>query len=146
MSRHGDITLPYGDGDHLFRLDVKRLIELETACNCGPFVLEEKFRNRRCTTKEMREAIRLGLDGGGLEPVKALSLLKRYFDERSPLESWYAAYAVIQAALLPGAEPFPLFQAAAETHAEVSTMAASASPSSTDGDQPSASDRATSMN
>lgn len=107
MSRSGKITLNWGDGEHIFRLRIGELIELQEKCDAGPAFILERLATSRWKVQDIRETIRLGLVGGGLEPIKALTLVKRYVDERPLQENVNHAYVIVAAAIV-GAEEEPL--------------------------------------
>lgn len=103
MSRTAKITLVWGDGEHLFRLRIGELIELQEKCDAGPAFILERLATSRWKVEDVRETIRLGLIGGGLDPLKALTLVKRYVDERPLQENINHAYAIVASAIV-GAE------------------------------------------
>lgn len=107
-----EVPLNWGDGEYLFRLTVNGLIELEEKCG-SPFT--EVFRRLMAgaySINDVRETVRLGLIGGGMEPGKALALVRRYVDARPKAESQKAAQAVLGATLF-GFEDAPLGKAEA---------------------------------
>jgi hypothetical protein len=53
----------------------------------------------RCGVKEISSVIRLGLIGGGLQPHKALKLVRTYVEEQLPEESRPLAWAILSVAL-----------------------------------------------
>lgn len=107
MSRSGKITLSWGDGEYIFRLRIGELIELQEKCDAGPAFILERLATNRWMVNDIRETLRLGLIGGGLKPAQALTLIKRYVDERPLQENIGHAYAIIGAAIV-GAEDEPL--------------------------------------
>lgn len=119
MSRHGAVELDFGDGTYTFRLGLKEIEELEAKVDRGIFEimdsLDPKVRSARVRT--VSEVIRIGLIGGGMQPVEALSKVKRYCDERPLTESLFIAYAIAVAAIArtagedkgkPSGEPVPV--------------------------------------
>lgn len=98
-SRHGLVTLAFGDGEYDFRLSLGDIEELESKTDQSIFVIAAKMQNKIARTTEIREVLRIGLVGGGLKPVDASALVKRYVDERPLIESQDTAYAVVLAAL-----------------------------------------------
>lgn len=93
------VTIAWGDGDHVFRLALAQLIELQEKADAGPLELYQRISRGHWRVQDLRETIRLGLIGGGLDPAKALVLVKRYTDERPLLESVPVALEIITAAL-----------------------------------------------
>lgn len=98
---HGAVTLVWGDGEHRFRLDLAGIEEIEAKCECSLFDIARRSsaHARDIKVRELREVLRCGLIGGGLDPAKAFVLVRRYLDERPLDESRDAAYAVILAGL-----------------------------------------------
>jgi hypothetical protein len=135
MSRDGSITETFGDGEHLFRLAIGQLRELQEACDAGPPLIARRLWSSEWRVDDVRETIRLGLVGGGMDSVKAAVLTKRYVDDR-PGE-WgrnaVLAQAVLAAALF-GAEDEDLGKSKAEAERKPSRSRArkSASASSTE--------------
>ncbi len=81
MSRNAQVTAPFGDGVKIFRLGIGQLEELQEACDAGPEELFYRILGGTWRVKDIREPIRIGLIGGGTEPMKALSLVERYAGE-----------------------------------------------------------------
>lgn len=129
MSATAAITLAWGDGEHTFRLAIGQLRELQEKCNAGPFEIADRLETKRWRIDDLREVLRLGLIGGGKAPAEALTLVRRYVDERPFAENVYPAYSVLLAALV-GAPDDPVGKAPAE-EAKTEAMAASSSPPST---------------
>ena len=126
MSRSAKVRLEWGDGEYDFRLAIGQLDEYDDLTGVGPghalgLIRAGMFANWK--PKMVREAIRLGLIGGGMEPHQALRLVKRYVDARPIGESLATAQAVLLASVVgaPG-EPVP----------ELSGTGSDRSPSQTD--------------
>jgi hypothetical protein len=102
MSRHAAVELPFGDGRYTFRLGLDEIEELERKCDRGIFQVANRLlpQRREATLGEIMEAIRIGLIGGGMIPVEAMALVRRYVDQRPIEESRDVAYAVVMAALM----------------------------------------------
>lgn len=100
MSGLGQINLAWGDGEHVFRLRIKELIELDEITGVGPQFILNGLSSGTWRVQHVRETIRLGLIGGGLKPVDAFNLVKRYVDGRPLLESVMTAQAIIAAAIV----------------------------------------------
>ena len=104
MSRSAEITLAFGDGEHAFRLAIGQLRELQEKCDAGPPLILKRLHEASWRVEDVSETIRLGLIGGGMDAIKALSLTARYVHERP---AWaynsQVASAVLGAALF-GAE------------------------------------------
>jgi len=114
MSRDASITETFGDGEHKFRLAIGELRELQEACDAGPPLIARRLWNSEWRVDDVRETIRLGLVGGGMDPVKAAVLTKRYVEERP---AWgrnaMLAQAILGAALF-GVEDEDLGKSKAE--------------------------------
>ncbi|SFJ55037.1 Phage tail tube protein, GTA-gp10 [Phyllobacterium sp. CL33Tsu] len=100
MSRDASIELDFGDDTYTFRLAWGELVKVQEACNAGPYVVLQRLYSQTWEMNDIREVIRWGLIGGGLEPVKALKLVKDYVEARPPLESIIYAQAVLSAGLM----------------------------------------------
>jgi hypothetical protein len=131
MSRDGSISLTWGDGEHRFRLAIGQLRELQEKCDAGPAEIAGRLTDGRWRVNDVREAVRLGLIGGGMVPAEAYRLTARYVDERPLLESVPVAQAVLMAALV-GAPEEPVGKAEAAEAETGATMSASPSPPSTE--------------
>ena len=106
VSRDASVTLTFADGDYVFRLAWRQLMQLQEACDAGPWFIMNQLHaaGLGLAPKEMRvqyiyEVIRLGLIGGGLDPVKALKLVREYVEARPPQENLMLAQGVLGAAL-----------------------------------------------
>lgn len=118
MSRDAAITLDWADGTYKFRLPYGQIAELQEATGCGPQFLLSRLIDGTWKVADLRETIRLGLIGGGVEPLKALTLVRQYVEQRPLLESVLPARAILTAALVgvPG-EDWPGKDAPGETKA-----------------------------
>jgi hypothetical protein len=108
MSRHGDVTFLWADGEYTFRLAVGQVREVEEKCARGVYEIYQATLAGRWHFDWLREIIRLGLIGGGMTPVEALKLVQRYCDERPWLESWDPAVRILAAGLIGPVEDQPL--------------------------------------
>lgn len=100
MSRNGHIEFTWGDGEYKFRLALAQLEELQEKTDAGPLYLLQRIQRGEWRVRDLRETIRLGLIGGGLEPDKATVLVKRYFDDRPLVEGVKPALAILTAAIV----------------------------------------------
>jgi hypothetical protein len=105
MTRDASITLDFADGEHVFRLRYGELMQLQDACDAGPIwilnrMLTPNADNRGWRIQDVSQVLRLGLIGGGLEPLKALRLVREYVEMRPPMENLLHAQAVLSAALM----------------------------------------------
>jgi hypothetical protein len=141
-NRNGAVDLDFGDDTYRFRLGLAELEELQEKTGIGPFMLLTRLIDGEWRTQDVRETIRLGLIGGGLDPVPALKLVRSYVDAR---QSWLThaslARLVVMAALsgAPEEEPGKGDAPEAETEAPISTAGALPSENSIEPPEPSAS-------
>lgn len=77
----GSYRAPFGDGLYVFRLDVDGLRELQEKTDAGPAYLLRRIAVGEWRVDDLRETLRIGLVRGGLDPVRALVLIARYFDD-----------------------------------------------------------------
>ena len=99
MGRNADVTLDWADGTYRFRLAWAQLIELQEQCDAGPFVVLARLASNQWRMEDVTNVIRLGLIGGGLEPTKALKLVRDYVESRPPLENAPLARGVLEIAI-----------------------------------------------
>lgn len=118
MSRDAKIELVWADGDYAFRLGWGELAELQEKTDAGPYVVLNRLHTGQWRIEDISNVIRLGLIGGGLEPVKALKLIRAYVEARPPMENHPHAVAILAAGLI-GAEDERLGEAEAPDQAEV---------------------------
>lgn len=136
-NRNGIVTADFGDGEYAFRLAIGQLEELQEKTDAGPYVVLRRLFDGTWRVADIRETIRLGLIGGGLEPLKALNLVRRYIDDRG---SWLASASIAQAILgasLSGApEEEPGKSAAPEAKENPPSSQTDGSPSAPSTEQP----------
>ena len=72
------VEAPFGDGVHRFRLTIGGAEELEEKCDAGLPVIARRFTSGEWRVRDVRETIRIGLVGGGMDATKALMLIERY--------------------------------------------------------------------
>lgn len=131
MNVRGDTTLDWADGTYSFRLSLAGAIELEEKCDAPIAVIHGRLVSGAYKITDVRETIRIGLIGGGADPVKALNLVRKYVDDRPLAESWIIA-RVIMGGLFHGFAEHPINPpgpAAEEGLPNVSTPPASIRPS-----------------
>ena len=100
MTRSAEVTFFWADDEHSFALKWGQLIELQEKCDAGPYVILERLAANAWRMEDISEIIRLGLIGGGMPPVPALKLVKRYVKDRPPVESVQPAQVILAAALV----------------------------------------------
>jgi len=99
QNRNGQNDFDFGDGTYSFRLGWGELQKLQEACDAGPFAIFARLGDMTFKVQDIREILRLGLIGGGLEPSKALALVREYVEERPLIENVGLAQAVLGQAL-----------------------------------------------
>ncbi|MDB5597377.1 MAG: hypothetical protein JWM36_4338 [Hyphomicrobiales bacterium] len=102
MSARGSITFDWADGEHTFRLAIGQLRELQDKCDAGPMQIYQRLMDSTWRVDDVRETLRLGLIGGGMKPMDALLLTRRYVDEQGHnlIENAKAAQNIVLAALV----------------------------------------------
>jgi hypothetical protein len=100
MSRDASIALDWADGTHQFRLAWAEIAELQEKCNAGPYEILQRLTTGRWRIEEISNVIRLGLIGGGMEPIPALKLVRAYVEARPPFENLMHAQAIMSAGLM----------------------------------------------
>jgi hypothetical protein len=100
MSADGSITLVWGDGEHRFRTGIKEWREIQEKCGAGLIEIMDRLAHRRWKVDDVREPIRVGLIGGGMQPAQAFAVTKLYVDGRPLGESVNTAFAVLAAAII----------------------------------------------
>lgn len=94
--RDAVISLDWADGKQTFRLPIGQLEELQEKCDAGPPFILFRLSNDRWHVNDIRETIRLGLIGGGMEAYPAMKLVERYLDAGG---NWVEASIVARAIL-----------------------------------------------
>lgn len=101
MSRHAAIELEFGDDSYTFRLGLAEIEEIEQKRDASIFSIADRLspmvRAPRIT--DITEVLRCGLIGGGMKPIEALKLVRRYVDQHQLDDSRDVAYAVAMAGL-----------------------------------------------
>lgn len=150
MSRNAIVTLDWADGTYPFALKIEQLAELQEACGAGPWyiqwALEAAIMARSMGMAPPKDAspayvidtIRLGLIGGGMDPVSALKKVRTYVGPGQLNDNVQTAFAIIGVALQGAPEDRPEKpQAGARKSASRSRGARSGSRRSTEPGQPS---------
>lgn len=106
-TRRQDINLEFGDGEYRFKLGIGEFERLQEKCDAGPPLILERLATQRWLVADIRETIRLGLEGGGTAPAVVMGLVRRYIDGRPLAESLPVAQAVLLAGIM-GVEDEPL--------------------------------------
>jgi len=132
MSAHGEVNLTWGDGDQVFNISkIGQALELQDKCGAGVGTIMNRLLTGSFMFNDFRETIRLGLIGGGMEPSAALTLTKRYVDERPWRESVLVATAIISSAMVGVPDEKVGKEPADQTASEATTTVALSDPPST---------------
>ena len=133
MSRHGEITLPFGTEERKFRLGIRQFEAIQEKTGAGPAELLTRLHPlvRALQAKmsfaqiiasgqlgswrihDVREVILQGLIGGGMESTMAGVLVRSQFDEKLSLHFAPIAFLILEAAWIgpeedpPGEIPAP---------------------------------------
>jgi hypothetical protein len=99
MSADGSVTFTWADGEYRFRLGIGELRELQDKCGTGPEAIFERLVARSYLVDDVRETLRLGLIGGGMQPLRAKAKVEKYADTGTLQMNAVAAYGVLAAAL-----------------------------------------------
>ncbi len=81
MDARGTTSLDWGDGTHLFRLSIPGLVELEKSCDAPIATIFKRVHAGDYSVTDVRETLRLGLIGGGMNPTEALTTIRAQFDD-----------------------------------------------------------------
>ena len=120
MSRHGEISLPFGAEERTFRLGIRQWEAIEAKCDAGPPELLSRLRPlvnalqmqlgvRQIMASglmgtwrihDVREPILQGLIGGDMGSTEAGVLVRAMFDEKLSLSFAPIAYLILEAAWL----------------------------------------------
>lgn len=99
MSRHGDVTLAWADGDYPFRLDLGQLVAVQEATQAGPAHLMARLSDGTWRVEDIRAPILHGLMGGGMDAIRARGMVTTWVDARPWVESIPVALAILGAAI-----------------------------------------------
>lgn len=99
MSADGSVTFAWGDGEYRFRLGISELRELQDKCATGAGRILERLLDGSWFVDDVREPIRLGLIGGGMDATKALGKIGKYVAPASFRLNRVIAARILNAAL-----------------------------------------------
>jgi hypothetical protein len=120
MSAVGTITIIWRGGEHQFCLaKVGEIFALEDTCRAGIMEILRRLETESWRLNDVRETIRLGLIGGGMDPERAMLAVKLHVDgnPNGLAPSVLIAHEVLRAAVV-GVRDDPVGkQNAAETEA-----------------------------
>ena len=100
MSRKAEISLRCWDGEHHFRLRIGELMTLQEKCDAGPYHLVTRLADGTWRINDIRETLRLGLIGGGLNQEDARRLIEQHVDRVPLADNVPNASAVLLAAVI----------------------------------------------
>lgn len=86
MNLSAEVTLAWGDGRYTFALKARQIEHLEKACDSGIQEIAQRLMTGRARYRDIRKSVELGLEGGGMPPVKVAEAMERWFDGQ-PLAS-----------------------------------------------------------
>jgi hypothetical protein len=92
---HCIYTGELGGEERQFALYLGQWEELEGIVNCGPLELFNKLARLEFRANWLREITRLGLIGGGMNPIEAKKLVTRYVDNVPFSEAWPLAFQIV---------------------------------------------------
>lgn len=151
MSRHGDVTLAWGDGngpgpngEYTFRLHVREWDRIDELFDVGPYELFRRLNLGTWKRKYLSEVMRIALQGGGsvvtngaVDDLRINALVDEYVNNRPFVTTAIFLVGMLSAILFePEADPIPKSAAAEEMPQSFQTES-SPSPPSTDGVLPS---------
>lgn len=132
MPRSAEVSLDWGDGTYVFALKWGQLIELQEKLDAGPFFILGRLTDGSWRVEDISTIIRLGLIGGGLDPVAALKKTRAYVEDRPPMENLLTAQTILSAACIGAPDEEPGKAGAGAKRTTRSRAAKSGSPISTD--------------
>lgn len=86
----------FGDSEHKFALPFPLIEELQRKTGVSIGILFQRVRGLTFSIADIRETIRLGLIGGGMEPVEAFKLVKTYVENRPLVETMPVALSILE--------------------------------------------------
>ncbi|EJW12733.1 hypothetical protein A33M_1703 [Rhodovulum sp. PH10] len=106
MEHDGAIDLVWGGDERRFRLAIDQCLALEERRGCGLAEIRQRLATDRWHIDDIRETLRLGLIGGGVDGKLARELIDRHCGAGKLYDGVIVALAVITAAVVsPRAEP-----------------------------------------
>lgn len=100
MSRDASIEREFGDDTYTFRMGWGEILKLQEARDTGPYVVLDRLLTGRWLFEDIAEVIRIGLIGGGLDPIKARKMVREYVEARPPIENLDLAQRILGAAMV----------------------------------------------
>ena len=79
MSAPGTVVLIWAHGEDTFCLaKIGQILDLEERCGSGIAAIVQRLENHTWGIRDVREPIRLGLIGGGMDPERAQEIVERH--------------------------------------------------------------------
>jgi hypothetical protein len=101
VSANGTRTIVWSGGEDVFCLaKVGLILALEDKCRAGIAVIAARLETGAYYLNDVRETIRLGLIGGGMEPAKAMDKVINHVDAAALGHCQLLAYAIVQAVII----------------------------------------------
>lgn len=100
MARDGKVEVLFGGDVRLFRLGIDELLAVEDACKSAVADIRSRLALKRWWISDVREPLRLGLLGGGMEPEKVRKLIDEHVAPGRIERHAMTALIVVNAALL----------------------------------------------
>jgi hypothetical protein len=101
MTANGTVLVAWAGGEDQFCLaKVGLILDLEAKCDAGIAVVFTRLGSGTWRLQDVRETIRLGLIGGGMDPAKAIEAVRRHVDEGPLTSSVLLAYSIIEAVMV----------------------------------------------
>lgn len=132
MSRDARLVAEFLDGEeYVFRLAWGQWIRLQEERGVGPFVIFERLHGDAWLVEDIRDVIRFGLVGGGMDEISARKLVRTHVETQPPHLSLQLAQQIAAAGMLGAPDGEPLEKKVeAPSESIPSTTAASKSPNS----------------
>jgi hypothetical protein len=125
MSRSAKITAPFAGEEHEFRMAFGDIMRLQEKLDLGPYEVATRLHAGTWRVEDVREVIRIGLIGGGMEVPRAARMVKDFVEANPILESLALAQVIMQAGLV-GAPDEPVGESAAAGTPNESTISQTA--------------------
>src|SRR5262245_40371087 len=103
MTGVGTVTIVWRGGEHPFCIArIGELLALEEACRAGVMEVLRRLESETWRINDVRETIRLGLIGGGMDPERAMVAVKLHVDgnPHGLAPSVLVAHAILAAAII----------------------------------------------
>lgn len=95
----GSVSIVWGGDERTFRLAIDQCLALEEKRGCGLRELWMRLGSDGWYVEDIRESIRLGLLGAGVEPKEARRLVDLHCSDGHLFKSVLAAFTIVSAAI-----------------------------------------------